>query len=247
MPTVTPVDDAYLPPACVVCVMIGVVFRVVPIRSLPPRPEGRDQTCVIAARSRAQYQLCFGGHWVVTNTGYARHSRHFWPSELWAYSANSVMLSHWDTDSRLCWHLRTVVDARIATRLLAAAGAQPRGEPTREGGIIVRTGDPDSPTFADCNTARMTVCDLGHWLLHLHEDEHREHALVSDDITRLILELMGLQTPHGCAARKTATTISPGSTVGRAHRRPAPDGADVDTHGGAPCPTSAARTPRMHS
>ena len=77
------------------------------------------------------YQLCFGGHWVVTNTGYARHSRHFWSFELRAYSANSVVLSHWDTDSRPCWRLRTVVETRVATALLAAAGAHPRSEPTR--------------------------------------------------------------------------------------------------------------------
>ena len=54
-PAVTPVDDAYMPPACVVCVMLGAVFRVVPIRPLPPRQEGRYQTCAIAARSWAQY------------------------------------------------------------------------------------------------------------------------------------------------------------------------------------------------
>ena len=32
-PAVTPVDDAYLPPACVVCVMLGAGFHVVPIRT----------------------------------------------------------------------------------------------------------------------------------------------------------------------------------------------------------------------
>ena len=52
-------------------------------------------------------------------------------------------------------------------------------------------GDPDSPTFADCNTARMTVGDLGYWLLRLHEDKHREHALVSYNIAQPVLELMG--------------------------------------------------------
>ena len=35
-PAVTPVDDAYLPPAGVVCVMLGSGFRVVLIRPLPP-------------------------------------------------------------------------------------------------------------------------------------------------------------------------------------------------------------------
>ena len=34
---VTPGDVAYLPPACVVCVMLGDGFRVVPIKPLPPR------------------------------------------------------------------------------------------------------------------------------------------------------------------------------------------------------------------
>ena len=110
--------------------------------------------CAIAARSRAQYQLCFGGHWVITNTGYARHSRHFWPAELRAYAANSVVLGHWDTESRPYWSLRTVVEAGVVTALLVAAGTHPRGEPTREGGIIVRTGDPDTPTFADGWRAR---------------------------------------------------------------------------------------------
>ena len=176
---------------CVVCVMLGAGFRVVPIRPLPPQPEGRDQTCAFAARSRAQYQLCFGGHWVVTNMGYARHSRHFWSSELRAYSANSETLSHWDTDSRPCWLLRTVVDARIAARLLAAVGAQPRGEPTREGSITVRTGEPDSPALANCNTARMTVCDIGHFLFRFFEDERSERALVSVGIARPVLELLG--------------------------------------------------------
>ena len=55
----------------------------------------------------------------------------------------------------------------------------------------MRTGDLDSPTFADCNTAHMTVGDLGHWLLRLYEDEHHEHALVSDSIARPVLELLG--------------------------------------------------------
>ena len=41
-PAVTPVDDAYLPPVCVVCIMLGAGFRVVPIRPLPPRQEGQD-------------------------------------------------------------------------------------------------------------------------------------------------------------------------------------------------------------
>ena len=102
-----------------------------------------------------------------------------------------MTLSHWDTDSRPCWHLRIVVDAGVATRLLAAAGAQPRFEPTREGGISVRTGNLDSPAFADCNTARMTVGDIGHFLFRFFKDEHREHALVSDGIARPILELLG--------------------------------------------------------
>ena len=55
----------------------------------------------------------------------------------------------------------------------------------------MRTGDPDSPTFADCNIARMTVGDLGHLLLRLHEDEHQSRALVPDGIARPILELLG--------------------------------------------------------
>ena len=73
-PAVTPVDDAYLSPACVMCVMIDAGFRVVPIGPLPPLPAEQDQGCALTARSRAHFQLCFGGHWVVTNTGYARHS-----------------------------------------------------------------------------------------------------------------------------------------------------------------------------
>ena len=55
----------------------------------------------------------------------------------------------------------------------------------------MRTGDPDSPTFADCNIARMTVGDLGHLLLRLHEDEHQSHSLVPNGIARPILELLG--------------------------------------------------------
>ena len=62
MPAVTPADDAYLPSACVVCVMPGAGFCVVPIKPLPPRQAGQDPMCAAAARSRAQYQLCFGGH-----------------------------------------------------------------------------------------------------------------------------------------------------------------------------------------
>ena len=100
---------------------------------------------------------------MITTTEYARHSRHFWPAELWTYATKSEVLGHgptWDPIPR--WRLQTVVEADVATALLVAAGAHSQGEPTREGGIIVRAGDPDSPTFVDCNSARMTVGDLGH-------------------------------------------------------------------------------------
>ena len=67
-PDVTPVDDGYLPPACVVCVMLGVGFRVVPIRPLPPRPEGAGPD--VRVRSPQPGTVSAG------------HSRHFWSSEL---------------------------------------------------------------------------------------------------------------------------------------------------------------------
>ena len=141
--------------------MLGASFRVIPIGSLPPR-QARPAHA-LADRSRAQHQLCFGGHWVVTTTGYTRHSRHFWSAEFRAYAAHSEVLGHGLTrDPGPRWRLRTVVERSTATALLIAAGAHPQGEPTREGGIIVRAGDPDSPTFIDCNTERMTIGDLGH-------------------------------------------------------------------------------------
>ena len=104
---------------------------------------------------------------------------------------NSMTLGHSDNDLGPRWLLRTVVDARIATRLLAAAGAHPQGESIREGGIIVRSGEPDSSAFASCNTARMTVGDIDHFLLCFFEDERRERDLVSDGIARPVFELMG--------------------------------------------------------
>ena len=67
-PAVTPVDNAYLSPACVVCVMLGVGFRVVPIRPLPPRPEGAGPD--VRVRSPQPGTVSAG------------HSRHFWSSEL---------------------------------------------------------------------------------------------------------------------------------------------------------------------
>ena len=102
-----------------------------------------------------------------------------------------MTLGHSDTGSGPRWLPRTIVDSRIATRLLTAAGAHPQDESTREGGIIVRTGDPDSPAFASCNTAHMTVGDIGHFLLHFFEDERRGRDLVSDNIARPIFELLG--------------------------------------------------------
>ena len=37
----------------------------------------------------------------------------------------------------------------------------------------------------------MTIGDLGHWFLRLHDDEHRSRAHVPDGIARPILELLG--------------------------------------------------------
>ena len=55
----------------------------------------------------------------------------------------------------------------------------------------MRAGGPDSPTFANCNSARMTIGDLRHWLLRLHNDEQQSRALVPDSIARPVLELLG--------------------------------------------------------
>ena len=55
----------------------------------------------------------------------------------------------------------------------------------------MRTGDPDSLAFANCNTTRMTVGDIGHFLLRFFEDERRERDLISDGIARPVFELLG--------------------------------------------------------
>ena len=189
-PAVTPPDDAYFSPACVVCVMLGAGFRVFPIVPLPPRRT--RPPCAIADRSRAQYQLCFGGHWVVTATGYTRHSRHFWAAELRAYAAHSNSLGlDLARDPGPRWRIWAVVDTRTTTTLLAAVRVQQQGKLTREGGIIVRAGDPDSPNYIDCNTARMTIGDPGHWLLRRHSNKEHLRDLVPDVVARPILVLLG--------------------------------------------------------
>ena len=88
----------------------------------------------------------------------------------------------------------------------------------------MRAGDPDIPTFIDCNTARMTIGDLRHWLLHLHTNEQQSRALVSDSVARPVLVLLGYvpANPRGGTTRRatTTTTTSPGSTAVASARLP---------------------------
>ena len=136
-PTVTPPGDAYLSPACVVCVMLGAGFRVFPIGTLSP--QRTRPPCAIADRSRAQYQLCFGVHCVVTATGYTRHSRHFRAAELRAYAAHSDVLGLAPLAPPGCrghtHHCRTFGRCRDAT----TGQAHQRGRHHRAGG---RSGQP---------------------------------------------------------------------------------------------------------
>lgn len=54
-PSITPADDAYLPPACVMCVMLEAGFRVISIGPLPPRQARQAPEYAVADRRRAQY------------------------------------------------------------------------------------------------------------------------------------------------------------------------------------------------
>ena len=101
---------------------------------------------------------------MVTATGYARHSRHFWAEELRAYVRRRDVLASRrpDAGDPSYWLLRANMSPDTVAALLAAAGAQRSGEATREGGFVARTGDPDDEDYLEGNTARMTVADVGH-------------------------------------------------------------------------------------
>ena len=68
---------------------------------------------------------------------------------------------------------------------------QNQGKPTHEGGFIVRAGDPDSHNYIDDKTARMTITDIGRWLLRRHADKEHSRNLVPDSVAHPILVLLG--------------------------------------------------------